>query len=222
MFKPALTALIPFFAMSVTGISGTIWNNGSPNGVDAWTINDGIIEADDFILGSSARITRVNFSAASDTNRAVIALNYGLYFSVAGLPATLIEQGAAQNLVSTPAGTVACCGSFRFATSFDITPISLSAGGYWLALYDASNGTSFRVYWETTADHPLTSGFAQAFEPNFAFTVIGASGPFGRDLSFSLEDVPEPSTTILSSLGIVLMAALWRAVSRQQAAVSLP
>ena len=217
MFRPVFAALLLFFAVSVAGLSGTIWNNGPPNGVDEWTINDSIVEADDFVLAAPTRITRINFSAASDVNTAVIALNYSLYSSTAGLPATLVEQGAAQNLVATPAGMVACCGSFRFATSFDITPVSLRAGSYWLALYDASNGTSFRVYWDTTADLLDTSGFAQAFEPNFAFTVIGVSGPFGRDLSFSLQDVPEPSTTILSFVGIVLTGALWRAVAIQHA-----
>jgi hypothetical protein len=107
MFRPVFAALLLFFAVSVAGLSGTIWNNGPPNGVDEWTINDSIVEADDFVLAAPTRITRINFSAASDVNTAVIALNYSLYSSTAGLPATLVDQGAAQNLVATPAGMVA-------------------------------------------------------------------------------------------------------------------
>jgi hypothetical protein len=179
MCRQALAVLAMIVFMNVTGFSTTIWDNGSPNGVDGWTINDGITEADDFILATAANIGRVTFSAASNVNAPIIALNYRLYSSVAGSPAAIIEQGAAQNLSSTLVGTVACCGSLRFATSFDIAPVSLNAGTYWLALYDANNGTSFRVFWETTADRLGTAGFAQAFEPEFAFTVIGVSGPFG-------------------------------------------
>ena len=66
-------------------------------------------------------------------------------------PGTLLFNGTSTNLTHVATGFI-FFGYPEYITTFDIAPVSLPAGTYWLALHNGplTNDTNLgRVYWET-------------------------------------------------------------------------
>ena len=137
-----------------------------------------------------------------------------------GLPGTLLFTGTSRNLSHVPTGYSAFGDFSEFWTTFDIGPISLPRGSYWLSLHngDWMNGQggdyqTWNFYWEASAipNGPASQNKVAPFNgrwwtnafpqlpPDLAFQVNGAAAPSvpGLELAGSNAQV-----SFASSLGI--------------------
>ena len=112
------------------------------------------IEADDFTLDTAARLEGVkvwSFEGAGSFEGSILWQIYSN--SANNTPGTLLFTGTSTNLTHVATGFV-YFGYAEHIITFDITPTTLTAGTYWLALHNGpltNDSVLGRVYWETTS-----------------------------------------------------------------------
>ncbi len=116
-----------------------VYNNGLPDGNDAWTISDGFSVSDSFKLSSAANVNAVQFTVAlipGDTFKTVSWTIYsqGANFKVWG-------SGTANAVVLVGGGNE------EYEAEISFPGIQLPAGTYWIKLSNATTNDGNPVYW---------------------------------------------------------------------------
>jgi hypothetical protein len=116
-----------------------VYNNGLPDGNDAWTISDGFSVSDSFKLSSAANVNAVQFTVAlipGDTFQTVDWTIYsqGANFKVWG-------KGTANVVVLIGDG------DDQYVAEISFPAIQLPAGTYWIKLSNATTNDGDPVYW---------------------------------------------------------------------------
>jgi hypothetical protein len=157
------------------------------------------LEADNFFLRDPVRLENLTFWNFERSGFFAGTVIWQIFTDDgSGSPGTLLFTGTSRNVSHIPTGYFAFSGFAEFLTSFDIGPISLPRGSYWLGLHNGDwlNGQTgdiqtWNFYWEAT---PNTNGAASenkiapfdgswrsnAFPqlpPDLAFQLSGASAP---------------------------------------------
>jgi hypothetical protein len=142
----------------------TIFDAGAPN------LDDGKemtfwVQADDFILGSDATLTGVNFWTIESGTTWDGTLDYYIFSDNNGQPASSpLFSGSGTNITRTATGNSAY-GYLEYAYGFDLaTPQALTGGTrYWLGLHLAADfNNQDYIYWVTTGGNfGLTSQASQ-------------------------------------------------------------
>jgi hypothetical protein len=151
------------------------------------------IEADDFTLADAARLERITFWNLENAGAFAGSVMWQIYAdNGTGRPGNLLSSGLSTILNHVTTGFA--IGNWKeFVTTFDIIPLSLPRGTYWLALHNGplSNSDSKDFFWETTGqsngfasqakikpfDGPWYTNAFPGSHSEFAFRLEGASAP---------------------------------------------
>jgi hypothetical protein len=177
------------------GWAGVIYDNGPPDNADGSEMTHWI-QADNFVLGDPARLDSLKFWDFEQAGFFAGTIVWQIYSDDgSGLPGTLLFSGSSRNVIHSATGFAIFGGFNEYVTTFDIGPISLARGMYWIGLHngDLSNGVTGTVndwnfYWEGTGN--ITS-------PPSVEKIAPYDGPFGgkflkMDLAFQLNGVAAP------------------------------
>jgi len=186
--------------------AGALYDNGPPDRTNGFEMTHWI-EADDFTLDAPARLENVKFWNFESSGSFEGSIVWQIYSNAevppnsaccpADIPGTLLFSGTSTNLTHVATGFI-FFGYAEFITTFDITPVSLPAGTYWLALHNGplTNDTSLgRVFWETTSNVGARESLSRVspfLGPWFSNSVPPGSP---SDLAFQLNGVVGPSIT---------------------------
>ena len=143
-------------AGSVGANAAQIFDNGTPDLQNGFEMSNWI-EADQFILTTGATVQSVKFWDLERIGFFQSTIPWAIYSnSGSNKPGSLIASGVSSNLTHILTGRNDGFGYIEFVSTFDITPVSLPAGTYWLALHNGPFSYRIQqVYWET-ANHPST------------------------------------------------------------------
>jgi len=203
---------IPVLLLGIQARAEPIYDNGPPNraGGSASEMTHWI-QADDFTLPAGGRLKSVKFWAYEGSGTFHGSILWQIYANAdSNTPGALLESGSSANLSHVATG-FDYFGYPEFETTFDIAPVSLPAGMYWIALHNgplSNNTNQGRVYWGTTGNAGAVpsrglkapfdgSWFSHAFPgyfSEFAFELSGVPG--ARVTAFTTEDgVPQITFT---------------------------
>lgn len=170
-----------------------IYDNGPPDQQGGWEMTHWL-EADDFTLGETTRLEGIKFWDAEINGFFEGTIVWQIYSDTGDNgPGTMLASGTSTNLNHAATG-LSIFGAFKeFVTTFDIAPVSLPAGTYWLALHNGplSNTETQNMFWGTTANlggspsyakiapfqGPWTSNAFAGSRPDLAFQINGAVAP---------------------------------------------
>ncbi|MEQ1948355.1 MAG: PEP-CTERM sorting domain-containing protein [Bryobacteraceae bacterium] len=201
--KAYFLILVGFLLLATPAFATTLFDNGGPNTTDGYSIYGSSGTADDFSIGGGGTIASVgfyfqNFSGIAGWNQDI---TYRILADSSGQPGSVLASGSGQNLLAVDSGLPWCCGGNAYSVTFDLTSAFVAAAGttYWLELSGASGGNS--AFWVTTGANATNPGYfgTSNTENQFAFFLSGtATG----------SQVPEPSSVVLSGLGLIAVGAL--------------
>lgn len=147
-----LVALL--FALIVPAeAADVVYDNGPSYPDDGWEMTRWV-EADDFVLTERTQLSSVRFWNYVTPGMFSGVVTWEIYAQAAqGGPGALLASGTSANLVHTPTGVFAFGVLQEFVTTFDITPVKLDPGTYWLALHNGPrDNVSAGMYWAPTVN----------------------------------------------------------------------
>jgi len=145
------------FLLSCNAMAAVIFNQGPPPaGPNGFSIDASRL-ADDFTLSAATTLQRLTFHyqwAVFGDSADLSSVSYAIYQNNAGTPGALIQSqtGLAYTANLQPANCNECA-----TAAFDISPLALAAGTFWLEIHAGNSLTSdnggFSIYWATVADN---------------------------------------------------------------------
>ena len=169
-----------------------VYDNGPSYPDDGWEMTRWV-EADDFVLAERTQLSSVRFWNYVTPGMFTGVVTWEIYVQGAeGGPGALLAAGTSANLVHTPTGVFAFGVLEEFVTTFDITPVALDPGTYWLALHNGPrDNVKAGMYWAPTAsvhgasshsreavsNGPWYSNAFPGFLSELAFQVFGTVVP---------------------------------------------
>ena len=192
-------------AAGITANAATIIDNGPPDQLHGSAMTHWM-QAEAVTLGTSARLESVRFWSFEFPGGFAGSIEWQLYANGENnSPGALLYRSTATNVSHTATG-FALGGSIpEFVCTFDITPISLKAGTYWLALHNGPlNNDPGRdrdgFFWEATASPGAipSNGLEAPYNGSwFAHIFTG----YPSKLAFQLMGVIAPRITAIASTG---------------------
>jgi hypothetical protein len=188
------------------------YDNGPPSHSDGFELTHWI-QADDFPVGVPTRVENIKFWSLEGSGSFQGSFVWQIYSNNANnTPGALLFSGTSIALTRVPTG-FDLFNYLEFINTFDIDPVSLPRGRYWIALHNgplANNSDQGRVFWETSGNNgptpsaSLIAPFVGSWYPHsvpptpgeLAFQIDGIIGPTVTALSFS--DLPRISFTTVA------------------------
>ena len=186
-------ASTPAFAEN-NGNHKVVYNNGTPDGNNAYIINFGFTVTDSFTLNSQSNINHIDFWVWQEPGDVLESVDYTIYSLP---PARILAKGTAS---TTPEDQFQCLMSqgLDCEYGFSFSAINLPAGTYWLTLGNAVVNTRDPIYWAESG------GPSKAFQdagaglvgtiPSEAFDVVDPPAQNGS--------VSQPGSTSLFDSGL--------------------
>ena len=204
---------------SGTARASVLWNNGAPNitNLGGSGMSD-TNQAQDFLLAVTSDLTAIRFwSLEGIPGDYTGSIFYQIVTNASGSPSSTVISSGLVVPTRLAAGTV--LGFNQFQNDFTITANNVAAGTYWLELHNGPLGTTAFTdfYWSYTdlngTNTPTNRG--QEFDLNAAtgwatndqetaMQIFGAPSAVGG--------VPEPSTLLLTSVGLAALLLRHRRV----------
>jgi hypothetical protein len=159
---------------------------------DAWTINFGFAVSDSFTLTSASSITGMDiwsWEAPGDTTTSVDYLIGTTFFD------STFASGTSTGLTDTFITTNGFGYSIDEISFSFSSPISLSAGTYYVTLQNAVNSNGNPTYWDENGGPSTAQENALGTIPSEAFDISGGA-PTGT---------PEPGAMALVGCGMLLL-----------------
>ena len=130
----------------------TIFDNGASSGDDGWEMTVWF-EADDFVLHERTQVSGFRFWNYAREGYFTGVVTWQLWAnSSVNAPGQLIASGTSLNLTHSPTGYDLFNFLFEAVTTFQITPVTLDPGVYWLALHNGPREHVTRgMFWAPTA-----------------------------------------------------------------------
>lgn len=138
--------------------------------------------ANSFTLSSASTVTGVNFWGAFNPGGPTDPFTVNLFANNAGQPGTLLSTYSATLTGTANGGTISGFQDYLYQSSFP--GVSLSAGTYWVSVYDtnASSGFNWLTHSQTgnvekTNGSPTTGPWTSVAFGTLAFQIVGSSAP---------------------------------------------
>jgi len=202
------TFLILTLLMAPLASAATLYSNGVPDLVDGWfsDTDAGKVQLDTLSLSSPGTVRSVQwwggYCCAGGQSADTFTIQF--YSDVAGVPGAVFQTYAVAPTLVDTGNTVAGFEVFQYTA--DVPDTLLSAGNYWISIFN-----------DTTADPANNWFWATSAQTGTSYEIDGGGAPIlnGVSLAFNLADtsspsVPEPSTLLLSGLGLAAVAGLRR------------
>jgi len=196
---------------AVPAVAQTVYNNGPIDGnTDAWTINFGFVQSDNFtVTGGNSTITGFSFGAW---------LFPGDILTSAELSITSGENGGTtyfDQILNFTQGTCSYPNQYGYNICQENSSFrgpTLNSGTYWVNLQNAVVPSGDPVYWDQNEGPSLASNNSVGTMPSEAFTVLGtgSSTTSSSTSTTSTGTVPEPSSIMLFGSGILGLAGMLR------------
>jgi hypothetical protein len=196
---------------AVPAVAQTVYNNGPIDGnTDAWTINFGFVQSDNFtVTGGNSTITGFSFGAW---------LFPGDILTSAELSITSGENGGTtyfDQILNFTQGTCSYPNQYGYNICQENSSFrgpTLNSGTYWVNLQNAVVPSGDPVYWDQNEGPSLASNNSVGTMPSEAFTVLGtgSSTTSSSTSTTSTGTVPEPSSVMLFGSGILGLAGMLR------------
>jgi hypothetical protein len=186
-----LCSFLSFLTASVALAQNTIiYDNGAPDLRTGFEITHWI-EADTFTLINGGVVKNIKFWDLEFSGNFQNSVTWEIHSqSGSGIPGNLVASGSSMNLTHAATGRLDDFNLPEFVSTFDITPLGLPAGVYWLVLHNGplSHSDPPNVYWETASNSSTVPSrtniapFTGSWQSNgslskLAFQVIGIPGP---------------------------------------------
>lgn len=216
--KSAVTTLIclplAFGAVQEAQASVIVYDNGTPNNQNAILSgrfgpgNDALQTADDFTLSGTTEITDFHWwgiyakPSTSPTTPTPDSFSAFIFSDSSGQPGALSNFRPLGAPTATPTGSSIAGTLPVYSYSVDVAPLTLSAGTYWLSIYnDADKSWSWAESGAAGNSYRSPTGLPGSWTP---------STP-QRELAFNLTAVPEPLT-----IGGVALAGVFGAAFKRK------
>lgn len=200
------------FALSQPAQATLLWDNGDPNGSNAFPLHPASTSFDDFTTGAPWTVTSVDFAMIVNKTSGNFSgpIEWKIYADIGDSPnlVTPLFSGNGINVALTPdlSGTQCCLSRYDpFNVHFDLdVPTLLQANThYWLGLHLPQSRST---YWSTTFDNPTPDG---------GFTASTDVVLDVEDLSFKINGVaaatvPEPGALTLIGFGLAGLGVMRR------------
>ena len=181
-----------------------VFDNGASNQEDGWEMTEWF-EADDFRLEQRTQVSGVKFWNYARSGGFTGVVTWEIYTNSSNAPGQLLASGTAAPGSHTQTGFVLFGTLYEAVTTFEIVPVMLEPGTYWLALHNGPREYSTRgMFWAPTSKKPSSGApsHSRATSSNgswysneypglsseLAFQVFGSAAPGGNP-------TPSPSST---------------------------
>ncbi|MGI9088027.1 MAG: hypothetical protein ACR2HH_09865 [Chthoniobacterales bacterium] len=197
--RPLLVWLMSAVFAFAGEAAAALYDNGPPNQRNGFEMTHWQ-QADDFKLNAAARIESVKIWTFEGAGSFQGSILWQLYANAPNdTPGALLASGFSSNLTRTLTGA-SLAGYLEYVMTFQITPVTLPAGMYWLSLHNgplSNNSESGRVYWETTENLGATP--SRGLVAPFDGTWFSHAIPVGSnaEIAFQLNGVTAPSLPAL-------------------------
>jgi hypothetical protein len=143
-------ALLPLTARSQS--RDVVHDNGGSSRQDGWEMTQWF-EADDFVLTDRTQLSGIRFWNYVFPGMFAGTITWELYTNTgSNSPDVLIASGSSSPLTHEATGFALFTTLQEFVTTFDITPVTLEAGTYWIALHNGPRENVTRgMFWAPTA-----------------------------------------------------------------------
>ena len=195
-----------------------LWDNGTPEEGAGSNNLTGFLTADDFTLTRGVVLEGLRFWAVGGTQTTGGQLpdffsgtiSWGFYSDNAGKVGDLITTGSDSSPSVLGTGVFDGFGGEIHQLDASLGSVELPAGDYWIALHEGSwgsfaDGTS--IWWQksTTQQGEFLQTSTNPIDPDFSHF---SGAVYDRDTAFQLSGVviPEPSTSVLSVIGLLAMS----------------
>lgn len=197
-YRRRLAALVAgIILIALAAVRGQlVYDNGPPNNLNGSEMTRWL-EADDFVLPHGARLESIRFWDYEIDRYFSGTILWQIYSEDGlGRPGLILFSGISVDLIHTVTGTLGFGNFKEYVSTFEIPPISLPPGKYWLALHNGylSNFDTQNFFWETTSS---TAGF-NSHSRQTPFTgdwFSNASPPLPSELAFQITGAFLPSLT---------------------------
>lgn len=173
-----------------------IFDNGSPDSRNGSEMTHWF-EADDFVLTQTTRLESLKFWNFEIDGYFAGFITWRICSVAAdGGPGQILYSGTSAHLTHSATG-MAAFGAFKeYVNTFDILPVTLPPGTYWLALHngDVANSSSKNFFWEASKSSAGTSSYAN----ETPFTGPWRSNAYPGlppDLAYQINGAPLPQVT---------------------------
>jgi hypothetical protein len=187
-----LTAIPASAAIVYSNTPGRTAPSPYDGNTDGWTINFGFSVSDSFTLSSATSITGMDLWAWEAPGVTTSSVEYSI-------GTTFFDNSLGNGTSTGLTDTFVTTNSFGFnidEISFSFaSPISLSAGTYYVTLQNAVASGSSPVYWDENAGPSTAQENSVGTIPSEAFSIVG--GP--------TTGTPEPGAMALVGCGMLLL-----------------
>lgn len=187
--------------------------NGTPSMFGGGLVIDTFVGAESFTLSTAETIKGIEFALQEYAPTFNDTLNYFIYANNGFFPGSILEQGTNPVLSQSFFFNGGTQGLSLVKYDFNITPLNLSAGTYWVGLN--FSGGNFPVWDATTTPNAQLSAGMNISTGNWNLDAVqlylGVS-----DTPLAAQQTPEPGTILFAGLG--LAALVWHRTRTRLAA----
>ena len=184
IFASLTLTILMFLLASIPAVAGNntvVYNNGLPDGNDAWTINYGFTVSDSFTLSSPANVNHVDFWAWLFPGDIVTSVNWTIYTMGPNAKEQKIWGTGTANVTFEDGGD---CYSPPFSNGckegFSFPAIAMPAGTYWLKLGCAQVPSGDPVYWAESGGPSIAYENSVGTIPSEAFDIVDPPADGGK------------------------------------------